>query len=303
MDPDEINWKDAFLFFYWDLHDEDSDSPLAGKEKYDDFILEFLKGERLPPYTLSRPKSWNHLLWHLMRSSLYQTGKYLQHSFARHILTSCLGLNLGENSTKSNYSWLHNSPSQTEGPWVNWMELLDIYSEQVEFNEQIEYDNGIFWVLEYLEERAYANVSFNLAMNEAWASNPYLLDFGQVQGLQPDWAVSLPIHGASSSQLGLPYVLNLEQGFVIEYEVDSNAIRLYTEGGLLGGEDALSLAYFHYTTMLRWAYHMMLRGRVFNIHDFFQSPSVDRHWSKPENAVDRLRIKKELWQAGDVTQF
>ncbi|KAK1483814.1 hypothetical protein CABS01_13966 [Colletotrichum abscissum] len=49
-----------------------------------------------------------------MRSSLYQTGKWLQ------------------NSSKSNYDWLHGSPSETKEPWVNWMELFDIYSEQVD---------------------------------------------------------------------------------------------------------------------------------------------------------------------------
>ncbi|KAL0768142.1 hypothetical protein CaCOL14_009117 [Colletotrichum acutatum] len=192
MDPNKINWKDAFLFFYWDLRDEDSDSPLAGKAKYDNFVMEFLKGERLPLNTLSRPKSWNHLLWHLMRSSLYQTGN------------------------KSNYNWLYDSPSETEEPWVNWMEFLDIYSEQVEFDERREYVNRISWVLDYLEERAYANIHCNLTMNEAWASNPYLLEFGDSQGLRLDWAVSLPITGASSYELGLPFIL--DQGFTIKHE-------------------------------------------------------------------------------------
>ncbi|UQC88288.1 uncharacterized protein CLUP02_13811, partial [Colletotrichum lupini] len=101
-DANKINWEDAFLFFYWDLQDEDTDSLIAGKVTNDNFIVEFLKGERLPLNTLSRPRSWNHLLWHLMRSSLYQTG-----------------LDLGENSSKSNHDWLHGSPSETKEPWVN----------------------------------------------------------------------------------------------------------------------------------------------------------------------------------------
>ncbi|KAI3537381.1 hypothetical protein CSPX01_10172, partial [Colletotrichum filicis] len=132
-----------------------------GKVTYDNFIVEFLKGERLPLNTLSRPRSWNHLLWHLMRSSLYQTG-----------------LDLGENSSKSNYDWLHGSPSETKEPWVNWMELFDIYSEQVDYFERSDYENDqnqIFWVLEYFEDRAFQNVAWNLKMTEAWISNPYLL--------------------------------------------------------------------------------------------------------------------------------
>ncbi|KAJ0303505.1 uncharacterized protein N0V96_000464 [Colletotrichum fioriniae] len=272
MDANKINWKDAFLFFYWDLHDEDTDSPLASKAKYDNFIMEFLKGERLPLNTLSRPKSWNHLLWHLMRSSLYQTG-----------------------NSRSNYNWLYDSPSETEEPWVNWMELLDIYSEQVEFDERNEYDDHIFWVLEYLEERAYANVHCNLTMNEAWASNPYLLGFGDFQGLRLDWAVSLPFNGASSYELGLPLIL--DQGFIINHEVASNAIHLHYDRDRLGNRKLLGAAQFYYTSMIRWAKYMAGRGRVSSIGNFFLRHSEFRHWPKLDNAADRLRITKELWES------
>ncbi|KAK7459928.1 hypothetical protein Landi51_00177 [Colletotrichum acutatum] len=263
MDPNKINWKDAFLFFYWDLRDEDSDSPLAGKAKYDNFVMEFLKGERLPLNTLSRPKQ--------------------------------ASLNLGENGSKSNYNWLYDSPSETEEPWVNWMEFLDIYSEQVEFDERREYVNRISWVLDYLEERAYANIHCNLTMNEAWASNPYLLEFGDSQGLRLDWAVSLPITGASSYELGLPFIL--DQGFTIKHEVASNAIRLHSDRDRLGNRILLSAAHFYYTRILRWAEYMSDQGRVSSIGNFFLRGSEIRHWSKPYKAADRLRITKELWES------
>ncbi|KXH52683.1 hypothetical protein CSIM01_11295 [Colletotrichum simmondsii] len=282
MDANKINWKDAFLFFYWDLRDVDSDSPLAGKDKYDKFVVEFLKGERLPLNTLSRPKSWNHLLWHLMRSSLYHTGKYLRHLAA-------------QNGSKSNYNWLYDSPSETEEPWMNWMEFLDIYGEQVEFDERSEYDNHVFWVLEYLEDRAYTSIHCNLTMHEAWSSNPYLLEFGDNQGLRLDWAVSLPIHGASSYELGLPFVL--DQGFTIKHEVASNAIRLHLDRDRLGSRISLSAAHFYYTYILRWAEYMSDECRVSSIGNFFLGGSDIRPWPKPYKAADRLRITKELWES------
>lgn len=206
-----------------------------------------------------------------------------------------LGLNLGENSSRSNYNWLYDSPSETEEPWVNWMELLDIYSEQVEFDERNEYDDHIFWVLEYLEERAYANVHCNLTMNEAWASNPYLLGFGDFQGLRLDWAVSLPFNGASSYELGLPLIL--DQGFIINHEVASNAIHLHYDRDRLGNRKLLGAAQFYYTSMIRWAKYMAGRGRVSSIGNFFLRHSEFRHWPKLDNAADRLRITKELWES------
>ncbi|KAK1529083.1 uncharacterized protein CCOS01_06917 [Colletotrichum costaricense] len=178
------------------------------------------------------------------------------------------------------------------------MELFDIYSEQVGYYERSDYENDqnqIFWVLEYLEDPAFQNVAWNLTMTEAWISSPYLLEFEYFQGHRLDWAVSLPVHGASSSELGLPHVLDLEEGFFIKHEVGSNVIRLHSNKCWLRDGDLLSLAYFHYTTMLRWANQMMARGGVTSIQDFFQSWSGNRHWSKPDNAVDRLIILKELW--------
>ncbi|KAK0376484.1 hypothetical protein CLIM01_06173 [Colletotrichum limetticola] len=213
-------------------------------------------------------------------------------------LASGGGLDLGENSSKSNHDWLHGSPSETKEPWVNWMELFDIYSEQVDYYERSDYENDqnqIFWVLEYLEDRAFQNVAWNLTMTEAWISSPYLLEFENFQGHRLDWTVSLPVNGASSSELDLPHILDLEEGFVIKHEVGSNVIRLHSNKCRLRDGDLLSLAYFHYTTMLRWANQMMARGGVTSIQDFFQSWSGNRHWSKPNNAVDRLIILKELW--------
>ncbi|KAK1690202.1 hypothetical protein BDP55DRAFT_724780 [Colletotrichum godetiae] len=162
MEPITINWKDAFWFFYWDLHEENPPSFLIGEDgerKYDEFIIEFLKGQCLPRDTLSRPRSWNHLLWHLMRSTLYHTGLRL------------------EECDMSNFSWLLEPPPENDNPLVDWMELLDIHNQEVDDNVRLRYRDergglsddydGIFWVLHHLEERAFRNIPCNPTMTEA----------------------------------------------------------------------------------------------------------------------------------------
>lgn len=69
--PDDINWKETFWFFYWDLlaRDEDHD------QKNDDFLLTILQLERLPKNAIDPPRSWDHLLWHLMRATMHQRGE------------------------------------------------------------------------------------------------------------------------------------------------------------------------------------------------------------------------------------
>ncbi|KXH54734.1 hypothetical protein CSAL01_09313 [Colletotrichum salicis] len=291
MDPSTINWEDAFWFFYWDLHEKNPPSFLIGEDgerKYDEFIIKFLKGQRLPRDTLSRPRSWNHLLWHLMRSTLYHTGLHLEECDMR------------------NFSWLLEPPPENDKPLVNWMELLDIHNQEVDDNLRLRYSDerglsndydGIFWVLHYLEERAFANIPCNPTMTEAWVSNPYLLQFEDFQGHQLNWAVSLPFKKVPTIKLGLPYLL--EHDFVIVHEVDFDfdVIRLHSYKHQLGNRDLLSEAYFHYTTMLRWACCMMSEDRVSSIDDFLQTTSSYRHLSKQANAGDRLRITKGLWEA------
>ncbi|KAK2744865.1 hypothetical protein CKAH01_18320 [Colletotrichum kahawae] len=65
-DADDIDWKEAFCWFFWDICDRDEDESYE-PGIYNDFVSGVISRERRPINTIDHPRSWNHLLWHLMR--------------------------------------------------------------------------------------------------------------------------------------------------------------------------------------------------------------------------------------------
>ncbi|KAH0420473.1 hypothetical protein CcaCcLH18_13999 [Colletotrichum camelliae] len=73
-DADDIDWKEAFCWFFWDICDRDEDESYE-PGIYNDFVSGVISRERRPINTIDHPRSWNHLLWHLMRATIYDRGK------------------------------------------------------------------------------------------------------------------------------------------------------------------------------------------------------------------------------------
>ncbi|KAF4833178.1 hypothetical protein CGCTS75_v003956 [Colletotrichum tropicale] len=73
-DADNIDWKEAFCWFFWDICARDEDESYE-PGTYNDFVSDFISRERLPINTIDHPRSWDHLLWHLMRATVYDRGK------------------------------------------------------------------------------------------------------------------------------------------------------------------------------------------------------------------------------------
>ncbi|KAF3806743.1 hypothetical protein GCG54_00000109 [Colletotrichum gloeosporioides] len=73
-DADDIDWKEAFWWFFWDVCARDEDESHE-PGTYNDFVSDVISRERLPVNTIDHPRSWDHLLWHLMRATVYDRGK------------------------------------------------------------------------------------------------------------------------------------------------------------------------------------------------------------------------------------
>ncbi|KAF4915086.1 hypothetical protein CGCF415_v001705 [Colletotrichum fructicola] len=67
-DADDVDWKEAFCWFFWDVCARDEDESYE-PGTYNDFVSDFISRERLPINTIDHPRSWDHLLWHLMRAT------------------------------------------------------------------------------------------------------------------------------------------------------------------------------------------------------------------------------------------
>ncbi|KAF9875736.1 hypothetical protein CkaCkLH20_06668 [Colletotrichum karsti] len=266
--PDDINWKEAFWFFYWELLANDEDHDHAN----DGFILTIFQMERLPINATKPPRSWDHLLWHLMRAMVYQRG-------------------LGSGAEEvGKYDWLKHPPTSTQRPFVDWVDFLDFRWDASQFN--IEDDS--FWVLGYLEECAYEQSQGQTApsttMEKAWSRNPYLLEFQKAHGLATPWAVPMP------RQLNHPSYMTLSKWpFQVIFDKQHGVAYLKSlRNGNLTWQ-ALNEARYFYTGMLLWIHEMKVNGYVRSIRSFMQLRYEDL--PSGSSGGEQVALCKRLWEA------
>ncbi|KZL87046.1 hypothetical protein CI238_01648 [Colletotrichum incanum] len=293
MDSDIIDWKEAFLFFYWDIKQLRENRP---KEGYiaDRLIVEFFQQTK-PSMAYEGPaRDWNWTLYRLMRGLQVQ-----------------LGFDTAPETTTFSYDWLSESPGPSDmmAPFVDWVRL------ETQTHLLFTYaNNTISRFLAHLVTDIYGPLS---QRTEWTLHNPFLAEFQRAHNVQP-WGVPLPLPGASeglnqiawpdavilASKSGLTHSRLSPIGFSISMasnDEESNCV--VTAATLMLPEESLlnarlfNLAKRYYTAMLQWVKKMRETHEVFSLSDLLDAQF--RNWVKAADEDDNeaLAVSRHLWEA------
>ncbi|KAK1984932.1 hypothetical protein LZ30DRAFT_585172 [Colletotrichum cereale] len=173
MNSDLVDWKEAFLFFYWDLKQLRAGRSREGYVA-DRLIVEFFQQTK-PTMACEAPAlGWNPTLCRLMRA-----------------LRAQHGCNTAAETTAYSYDWLTETagPSHAKAPFVDWVRL------ETATHLLFTYANStVDRFLAHLVTEVYGPPSHQRA--EWTLHNPFLAEFQRAHGIQP-WSVPLPLPGAS----------------------------------------------------------------------------------------------------------
>ncbi|KAF3806739.1 hypothetical protein GCG54_00000105 [Colletotrichum gloeosporioides] len=182
--PKRTNWKEAFLFFYWDMENCrcEEDMKTINAE-----IRRALCANYKSSNMAALPSSWDYVLHFLLRFLRRLTGNgfgspSLTCLFADKLIT---GSNVSWNPDNE-YEWI-NGPRTSNAsvkPFVDWISLERLFANPEEVGRSI---------LHHLETVAYGPLESRVCMttDEAWYGNPYLVDFENAHKLEGPWRVPL----------------------------------------------------------------------------------------------------------------
>ncbi|KAH9238017.1 hypothetical protein K456DRAFT_1721609 [Colletotrichum gloeosporioides 23] len=163
--PKRTNWKEAFLFFYWDMkiYRCKEDMKAINAE-----IQRALRANYKSSNIAALPSSWDYVLHFLLR-------------FLRRLTGSNVSWNPG-----NEYKWI-NGPRTSNAsvkPFVDWISLERLFPNPEEVGRSL---------LHHLETVAYGPLESRLytTTDDAWYGNPYLVDFENSHNLEGPWKVPL----------------------------------------------------------------------------------------------------------------
>ncbi|GKT41808.1 uncharacterized protein ColSpa_01989 [Colletotrichum spaethianum] len=293
MDSDLIDWKEAFLFFYWDIKQLRENRP---KEGYiaDRLIMEFFQQTR-PSMAYEGPaRNWNWTLYRAMRALQVQ-----------------LGFDTGPETTAFSYEWLgeKSGPTDTKAPFVDWVRL------ETQTHLLFTYaNNTVNRFLAHLVTEVYGPLS----QRKDWElQNPFLTEFQRTHNVQP-WGVPLPLPGASEAldQIEWPDapILASKSGFThsrrkpIRFSIsvastnkESNHV-MPTATLMLPEESLLNARLFnltkrYYTAMLLWVKGIRDNDGLPSLSDLLNAQFCDWAKAADEGSDESLVVSRHLWEA------
>ncbi|KAF9877496.1 hypothetical protein CkaCkLH20_05196 [Colletotrichum karsti] len=169
---EQFNWKETFLFFYWDIQRYRPESA----PKIDKLILDFFYEEEPAAGSNGDPYSWDAALYRLMR-----------------IIRCRLGSNICP-GVKSHYRWLEQyDPSTNQSPpYVDWFWL----EPHVSMEARRDATSHVLAIIEHLTTVVYRqqhDPDEDVDFVKAWAGNMLLKDFSDSHA-SPEWGVPIPVH-------------------------------------------------------------------------------------------------------------
>ncbi|GKT91846.1 hypothetical protein Ct61P_09696 [Colletotrichum tofieldiae] len=293
MDSDIVDWKEAFLFFYWDIKQLRGSRP---KEGYiaDRLIVDFFQQTK-PSMAYEGPvRNWNWVLYRVMRALQVQ-----------------LGFDTASETTTFSYDWLSESsgPSDTMAPFVDWVRL------ETQTHLLFTYaNNTINRFLDHLVTDIYGSQS----QRKEWTlHNPFLAEFQRAHNVQP-WSVPLPLPGASegldriawpdavilASKSGLTHSrLNPIRFSISMASNDEESSCVTTAATLTLPEENLmnarlfNLAKRYYTAMLQWVKKMHETHEISSLSDLLDAQFRDWVKAAEEDGSESLAVSRHLWEA------
>ncbi|EFQ25386.1 hypothetical protein CGRA01v4_02649 [Colletotrichum graminicola] len=292
MDSDLVDWKEAFLFFYWDLKKLRANRT---KEGYiaDRLIVEFFQQTK-PTMAYEGPDmNWNWTLYRLMRA-----------------LRAQHGFHTAPETTTFSYNWLSDTagPSHTKAPFVDWVRL------ETQTHLLFTYANStIDRFLAHLVTEIYGPLH---QWTEWTLHNPFLVEFQRAHGIQP-WSVPLPLPGASEDldQIAWPDAPVLASGpgpahsrpRPVRFSISVASINGESDRGVtfatltlpdtdLMSDRLFSLAKRYYTAMLQWVKEMRETDMVTSLSKLLEAQF--REWAgTTDDEGDSLSVSRHLWEA------
>ncbi|KAF9875737.1 hypothetical protein CkaCkLH20_06669 [Colletotrichum karsti] len=286
MDHNEINWKEAFLFFYWDIEKHCPE----GMNRVNELIQHFLFHKKPSAVDDIRPQSWNTLLAHLMR-----------------VLRCHLASNILPDSDNE-YEWLDSANVKPARPYVNWIRLAPHFAEHWSGKAPaIE----ILAVINHLETVAYGPLesrpTWSTTMQSAWHANPFLVDFQQTQELPVAWSVPLAfdIDARSEELKGIEIFLwGVDDALTHELDGTPEVTFDFTFDNNLGfsalicqtpdpfSRRTLNLAKRLYTGLLLWVDEVRETGRITSL-----CVTLEKELHLWKALGDTMEVNKALWNA------
>ncbi|KAK1996015.1 hypothetical protein LX36DRAFT_750696 [Colletotrichum falcatum] len=287
MDSDLVDWKEAFLFFYWDLKKLRANRT---KEGYiaDRLICEFFQQTKPSMAHEGPDTNWNWTLHRLMRA-----------------LRAQHGFHTAQETTASSYKWLDATaaPSHAKAPFVDWVRL------ETQTNLLFTYANStVDRFLAHLVAEVYGPLH---QWTEWTLYNPFLAEFQRAHGVQP-WSVPLPLPGAGEDldQIAWPEdgpAARSSRHRPVRFSISVASINGETDRAVTFATLALpdadvmndrlfSLAKRYYTAMLRWVAEMRETDRVTPLPPLLEAQF--REWAgSADDGGDSLSVSKHLWEA------
>ncbi|KAK1972194.1 hypothetical protein LY78DRAFT_566312 [Colletotrichum sublineola] len=292
MDSDLVDWKEAFLFFYWDLKQLRAS---RNREGYiaDRLIIEFFQQTR-PTMVYEGPDmNWDWTLYRLMRA-----------------LRAQHGFNTAPETTTFSYKWLSETagPSHAKAPFVDWVHL------ETQTHVLFTYANS---TIDRLLTHLVTDVYGPLHRRTEWTlHNPFLAEFQRAHGIQP-WSVPLPLPGASEDldqiawpdapvlvgRSGLAHSRARPVRFSISVaSINGESDRAVTFATLtlpdadLMNDRLFGLAKRYYTAMLQWVKEMRETDKVPSLSQLLDVQF--REWAgAADDDGDSLSVSRNLWEA------
>ncbi|KAK2048189.1 hypothetical protein LZ31DRAFT_78962 [Colletotrichum somersetense] len=292
MDSDLVDWKEAFLFFYWDLKKLRAN---RAKEGYmtDRLIVEFFQQTK-PSMACEGPDmNWNWTLYRLMRALRTQHGYHI-----------------APETTTFSYKWLSDdvAPNPKKAPFVDWVRL------ETQTKLLFTYANStVDLFLAHLVTDIYGPLH---QWTEWTLHNPFLTDFQRAHGIKP-WSVPLPLPGASEDldQIAWPDAPVLarrpgpahSQPRPVRFSISVASINGGTDCAVtfatltlpdtdLMNDRLFRLAKRYYTAMLRWVKEMRKTDKVPSLSQLLEVQF--RGWAgATDDDDDSLSVSRHLWEA------
>ncbi|OHE93748.1 hypothetical protein CORC01_10975 [Colletotrichum orchidophilum] len=285
METGRIDWKEAFLFFYWDA------KKLRTRPKeghiIDRLIVEFFQQTRPSMADEGPVLNWDMTLFRLMNALRRQ-----------------LGFDTTSEVTPSTYLFLsHIDPRDTwnKPPFVDWVRLET--ESQILFTYA---NNTITRFLDHLVIEAYGR------QRAPWTLyNPYLKTFQEAHDLE-DWSVPLPFgHAAEmlshiswpegsliADSAGLVHPQTHEIRFDISLGSSHRSAVLGFPIDELTNHRIMNLTKRYYTAMLLWVAEMTTGGAFESLPGLLIAQF--KGWVKANEDEDNdesLAVAKSLWEA------
>ncbi|KAK2744869.1 hypothetical protein CKAH01_18324 [Colletotrichum kahawae] len=159
------NWKEAFLFFYWDMENCRCEEDMKAINAE---IRRALHANYKSSNMAALPSSWDYVLHFLLRFSRRLTGS-----------------NVSWNPDNE-YRWINEPRTSiiSVKPFVDWISLERLFANPEGVGRSI---------LHHLETVAYGPLESRLCTttDEAWYGNPFLVDFENRHNFEGPWRVPL----------------------------------------------------------------------------------------------------------------